>query len=678
MTAPTARFHGKSSNRKLAPVERVPYDHPRYKFRPTPRAPFCSSTYASITATCSDDCPFKRDASGKPGGCFIDSDQFMHRAMQKLDAGAQGRTGIDVIHEEAKKLDRAFHGKRVPQDGARGGRDLRLHVGGDVPSAAGARVLAGAAARWRLRGGGAVWTYTHSWRDVPREAFGSISVLASVENEHQVLAARARGYAPALVVDRFPDGKRPFLVASIRVVPCPAETLAKTCVECRLCLDVDLTAKGLGIGFQVHGLDSAAAVRALTPLTTRAKQHGGSMTIGLEEEQDIALEADTIARAEAVLATPTPARTPEQLEGRDRRILKSLDYHEGLVTDRDLQSRFPGLTGRALDALRKSWKAARKAVLVPPAEVETQPAPTASTVSCLVVSEDIGARACVDRQLDERCFCPKAPSAISAVKPSALVGSRLADQLAQLAARCLEMRLKPSDQRYAGPALAMRSGVAAGPKPLIAGELPSPPEPKRHLPKLITAPPERARRGDEPRSREFAVIARARPLSSAVPEPRPTAPIAPAPPVVTPSSIPQQEEKLMPKKPSRLVELTDTEVKSALAKHGSITATAHALHVGPPQLKVRLASLGFDLALLVTKFNGTPASEKKGSETSLASPDRKASSLPAPSARAAQPQGDDEFERMRRILADIRALGSRERHYVLSRLNEELAAQVGG
>ena len=51
------------------------------------------------------------------------------------------------------------------------------------------------------------------------------------------------------MVAKFPDGKRPFDVAGTRFVPCPAETLGKTCVECRLCLDVDLHAKNLGIAF---------------------------------------------------------------------------------------------------------------------------------------------------------------------------------------------------------------------------------------------------------------------------------------------------------------------------------------------------------------------------------------------------------------------------------------------
>lgn len=249
---PAVVFHRKSANRKLSPVARVPYPHAHYKYRPVPVAPFACSTFTSIEATCSESCLFKR------GGCYVAADQFMHRAMLTLDAGAVGRTGSEVIAEEVDIIDRAWKHRGVPRDGWRGnGRDLRLHVGGDVPDAASAALLAWAAVRWAARGGGRVWTYTHGWRTIPRVSFGSISALASVETARQVRAARRRGYAPALVVEQFPAGKRPFEVAGTRFVPCPAETLGKTCVECRLCLDVDLHSKNLGIAFQLHGRDAS-------------------------------------------------------------------------------------------------------------------------------------------------------------------------------------------------------------------------------------------------------------------------------------------------------------------------------------------------------------------------------------------------------------------------------------
>jgi hypothetical protein len=266
----TARFHRTSHNKKLSPVGRTTIAAAAaaghaFRYRPKARAPFCSSTYVSIAATCSDaECPFKRGPDGAPGGCFVEAEHFTRKAMAQLDAA--GASAQNAIADEVEAIDSAWCRDGVPQDGARGGRDLRIHVGGDTPDETAARALAGAAARWRARGGGSVWTYTHSWRRIPRAAFGAIAVLASCETHWQVASARRRGYAPALVVERFPDGKRPFMVAGTRFIPCPAESLNKTCVECRLCLDVDLHTKGLGIAFQVHGADASAATRPLVPL----------------------------------------------------------------------------------------------------------------------------------------------------------------------------------------------------------------------------------------------------------------------------------------------------------------------------------------------------------------------------------------------------------------------------
>jgi hypothetical protein len=49
------------------------------------------------------------------------------------------------------------------------------------------------------------------------------------------------------------------------MIPCPAETRGKTCVECRLCVDQDLHQLGAGIAFALHGQNASAAARALTP-----------------------------------------------------------------------------------------------------------------------------------------------------------------------------------------------------------------------------------------------------------------------------------------------------------------------------------------------------------------------------------------------------------------------------
>lgn len=75
-------------------------------------------------------------------------------------------------------------------------------------------------------------------------------MLASVETPQQARLARALGYRPAMVVRAFPD-RRAFHVDGLdeRLVPCPAETSERTCVQCGLCLEELAPA----IAFQAHG-----------------------------------------------------------------------------------------------------------------------------------------------------------------------------------------------------------------------------------------------------------------------------------------------------------------------------------------------------------------------------------------------------------------------------------------
>jgi len=244
-----------TANKKLAPL-RYEKGTELVPLRPVPVAPFCAATSVSIDATCQDSCPFKGN------GCFADAG-FTRIQSKKMDQEAARLTGLEVGKREAELIDRTFpYG--VPQDGARGGRDLRLHVGGDASGVGAARALAGAAERWRGRGGGAVWTFTHAWRSIPRKAWGDVAVLASVETELQARQAFKAGYAPALVVADFPAGDKAWDIGGgVKAIPCPAETRGKTCVECRLCLDQDLVALKRGIAFRVHGQQAERARQAL-------------------------------------------------------------------------------------------------------------------------------------------------------------------------------------------------------------------------------------------------------------------------------------------------------------------------------------------------------------------------------------------------------------------------------
>jgi hypothetical protein len=263
---PGVSFQKKSSDRKLSPVAMVRVKSPKADFRrrPIPQGPHCSSTYVSISSTCPTSCVFKDN------GCYVTSG-FTASMSKKLDAEAADLDADEVIQNECATIDSAFPGLtlprsgRIPQDGARGGRDLRLHVGGDVGTQAGVKTLASAAHRWLARGGGTVWTYTHRWRKIPRSAWGEISVLASVEKPHEMREALARGYAPAITLREFPSDKA-FELEMVKVIPCPAETFGTTCVECRLCLDRDLVRMKAAIGFAVHGFGKDRAARRLPVL----------------------------------------------------------------------------------------------------------------------------------------------------------------------------------------------------------------------------------------------------------------------------------------------------------------------------------------------------------------------------------------------------------------------------
>jgi len=219
--------------------------------------------YAAIGATCTEGCVFKSK------GCFVQT-SLTAKMARAQDGAARGHSPLDVMREEATLINRAYR-NGVPQDGGRDGqrgRDLRLHVGGDVGSAEGAELLAEAARGWRVRKGGVSWTYTHWWREVPRSAFGEINVLASVESPEEIEVAAAAGYPAAITVDAFPS-RRAFELpgSSFRLIPCPAEVRGDaeervTCVSCRLCLDRDLLALKVprAIAFEAHG-PQAAKVR---------------------------------------------------------------------------------------------------------------------------------------------------------------------------------------------------------------------------------------------------------------------------------------------------------------------------------------------------------------------------------------------------------------------------------
>ena len=202
------------------------------------------ATYTSIKATCPDTCSLKNE------GCYAQT-SFVGMIVNRMDRRAKQDSPLQLARSEAKAIDAAYKGNAVPV-----GRDLRLHVSGDSRTVKGTRILNAAISRWKKRGGGVAWSYTHAWRHVLREEWSNVSVLASIEDTKDVAAVRQRGYAPAIVVAEHPSEKSYKLNGSdTTFIPCPQQTRGVSCADCRLCMKADwLYQSNRGIAFAAHGV----------------------------------------------------------------------------------------------------------------------------------------------------------------------------------------------------------------------------------------------------------------------------------------------------------------------------------------------------------------------------------------------------------------------------------------
>lgn len=207
----------------------------------------CAVTYVSIAASCPS-CPLRDD------GCY---GQLGRLAPIGAKLDATGATSARAARDEAREI-RYWAARAEP------GTPLRLHVFGDCRSASAARTVSSAAERWP----GPVWTYTHAWRDVPRRAWGSVSVLASMEDPRDAKRAMRAGYAPACVVAEHPADGRAWEAHGVTWIPCPEQTRGVRCVECRLCWDAEaLRKRAHGIAFAAHGQRRAKTIRHLPVLS---------------------------------------------------------------------------------------------------------------------------------------------------------------------------------------------------------------------------------------------------------------------------------------------------------------------------------------------------------------------------------------------------------------------------
>lgn len=237
-----------------------------------------ATTYAE-QRSCPTSCPFFDG-----GGCYAEQGRLGFSVTAPLNRAAAmiAATPEDIARAEATEIDAIKVPKSALSLREKKRRPLRLHTLGDCKTDEAAAIVAAAAARYVARGGGQAWTYTHAWRDVRRESWGDVHVLASCETPEQVAEARARGYAAAIVVEKFADRKL-YQADGLNVLPCPAQTKkGVTCASCRLCMNEPrLYAKALTIAFEVHGtpLGKRKATLAITDPNNPNRKLSGRVLI---------------------------------------------------------------------------------------------------------------------------------------------------------------------------------------------------------------------------------------------------------------------------------------------------------------------------------------------------------------------------------------------------------------
>jgi hypothetical protein len=197
-----------------------------------------SITMASIAGSCPRTCPLQNR------GCYAQT-SFVGMMVARMDRHVQD-AGLDVeaiAQDEADAIDN-LTGKRA----------LRIHVAGDCTTDTAAQTVSSAAQRYSERHDQKVWGYTHAWRDVARDSWKDVSILASCETVQDVADARERGYAAAVVVDEFP-GTKAWKQGDLTLIPCPEQAgTSPSCNDCRLCWnDTRLRERSMAIAFAVHG-----------------------------------------------------------------------------------------------------------------------------------------------------------------------------------------------------------------------------------------------------------------------------------------------------------------------------------------------------------------------------------------------------------------------------------------
>lgn len=209
--------------------------------------------------SCSDSCPYK---SG--GGCYAEYGPQRHWTS-KLN---EQQKEIGASPEEIAKAEASAISELT------GKLDLRVHVVGDARTDEAARILSDAMRAHRAKSGKRAWSYTHGWREVASESWQSESVLASCETMDHVKQAHKKGWASALVVEKYKQTTIYDLGDGFKGIPCPATVRDdKQCVTCGICMNADaLHDKKIVVLFEPHGSGKKKVVRVLQTLNLKPKK----------------------------------------------------------------------------------------------------------------------------------------------------------------------------------------------------------------------------------------------------------------------------------------------------------------------------------------------------------------------------------------------------------------------
>lgn len=210
----------------------------------------CSTTYAS-QASCHSDCPLKNN------GCYAEVSRVgVHthrlnrntRALKNINKLSQAQLSYRLAREEARQI-RQLTGERK----------LRVHVVGDAATVTAAKIVGKAMVEHEQKHGKPAWTYSHSWRHVPAEAWQGARVLASCESVDQVTQARRMGHKGIALIVPAHHTHKVYETAGINVIPCPAQFFDNghrrtTCEQCGVCQNINmLAATNRVVGFQPDG-----------------------------------------------------------------------------------------------------------------------------------------------------------------------------------------------------------------------------------------------------------------------------------------------------------------------------------------------------------------------------------------------------------------------------------------